>query len=63
LESDAPDLTPEPKRGSGNEPANLPLIAQQVADIHGVSVAEVARLTMANACQLFDLRGKSPRID
>ncbi|HEU0264790.1 MAG TPA: TatD family hydrolase [Geobacterales bacterium] len=62
LESDAPDLTPEPKRGSGNEPANLPLIAQQVADIHGASIGEVARQTTVNACQLFDLRGNSSKI-
>jgi TatD DNase family protein len=49
LETDAPDMTPEPYRGRGNEPAFLPVIAGKVAAIKGVSVDEVAAVTTANA--------------
>ena len=53
LETDAPDLTPEPHRGMANEPAFLVAIAGKVAEIKGVSRAEVARVTTANAERLF----------
>ena len=42
LETDAPDLTPEPYRGRANEPAFLVEIARKVAEIKGITVAEVA---------------------
>jgi TatD DNase family protein len=53
LETDAPDITPVPKRGSRNEPSLLPLIAGRIAQIKGVAVEEVARITSANAARLF----------
>ena len=59
LETDAPDMTPEPHRGRANEPAFLIEIARKVAEIKGVSVAEVARVTTENAERLFRL-GSSP---
>jgi len=55
LETDAPDLTPEPHRGGENEPAFLTLIAAAVARIRGVSCEEVAEATTANACRLFGI--------
>jgi TatD DNase family protein len=55
LETDAPDLTPEPYRGRANEPAFLAAIAGKVAEMKGVSPAEVARVTTANAERLFKL--------
>lgn len=53
LETDAPDLTPEPWRGNSNEPARLPLIAQRVAALKGVSTEIVARTTSATAERIF----------
>jgi TatD DNase family protein len=53
LETDAPDMTPEPFRGRGNEPAFLAEIARKVGQIKGIPVEEVARVTTANAEQLF----------
>lgn len=53
LETDAPDMTPEPHRGRGNEPAFLVEIARKVAEIKGVTVAEVERITTVNAERLF----------
>lgn len=55
LETDAPFLTPTPKRGSINEPAYVKYVAQHAADIRGVSLDEVARVTTANATALFSL--------
>ncbi len=55
LETDAPDMTPEPYRGRFNEPAFLPEIAGKVAVIKGVSVEEVAVATTANAMRVLRL--------
>ena len=53
LETDAPDMTPEPYRGRPNEPAFLVETARKVAEFKGVTVEEVARVTTANAERLF----------
>jgi TatD DNase family protein len=55
LETDAPYLTPEPHRGTRNEPKYIPLIAQKIADFQGVPVAAVADATTANAKALFGI--------
>jgi TatD DNase family protein len=49
LETDCPYLTPVPYRGGRNEPSYLPLVAQRLAQIKGVSVEQVAGATRANA--------------
>ena len=56
LETDAPYLAPEPHRGKRNEPAYVPLIAETLAQVKGVTVEEVALTTTANARRLFRLR-------
>lgn len=53
LETDAPYLAPVPYRGKRNESAYLPLIAQRVADLKQVSLADVARQTTTNAQNLL----------
>lgn len=53
LETDAPDMTPEPLRGTPNEPAFLALTARRLAELKGVTPEQVARITSANAAQLF----------
>jgi TatD DNase family protein len=55
LETDAPFLAPTPYRGKRNEPAYIPLIAQKVAEIKGVSLQEVSEATTANAFRMFGL--------
>jgi TatD DNase family protein len=55
LETDAPDLTPEPYRGLPNEPAFIVETARKVAELKGVSADEVARVTTENAERLFHL--------
>lgn len=53
LETDAPFLTPEPKRGKTNEPAFLKHTAAFVARLRGVTEEAIAALTTRNACKLF----------
>lgn len=55
LETDAPFLAPEPHRGKRNEPAFVVRIAEALAQIKGVTVQEVARVTTQNAGKLFRL--------
>lgn len=59
LETDAPFLAPMPHRGKRNEPANIPLIAQKVAEIKGISLQEVADATTANALKMFGMKSTS----
>ena len=58
LETDAPDLAPEPYRGAANLPVYLLATARRVAQIRGVSLDELARATSANAGRLFNLEGR-----
>ncbi len=55
LETDAPYLPPVPHRGKRNESSYIPLIAQQVAEIMNMDIAEVAAITTSNAKKLFQL--------
>jgi TatD DNase family protein len=53
LETDAPYLTPVPFRGKRNESSYLKYIVQKLAEIKGVTTAEVAAVTTANAQKIF----------
>lgn len=55
IETDCPYLTPHPRRGKRNEPAYLPLIAQKLAEIHGLSVEEAGIITAENTRRFFRL--------
>ncbi|MCB9557087.1 MAG: TatD family hydrolase [Deltaproteobacteria bacterium] len=55
IETDAPYLAPIPHRGCRNEPALVAHTARFVAELVGVSFAELCRLTRENAAQLFAL--------
>lgn len=54
IETDSPYLAPVPYRGKTNTPALVPHVAQQVAELHGVSVETVAEVTTRNFLRLFD---------
>ena len=56
LETDAPYLSPVPHRGQRNESSYIPLIAQKIADLRGITIAEVAEQTTANARALFGIQ-------
>lgn len=53
LETDAPYLTPVPYRGKRNESAYIRFVAEKLSEIKEAPLAEVARITSANALQLF----------
>lgn len=53
LETDAPFLTPTPKRGTVNEPAFVSYVARHHATIRGISPEEIAKATSTNASTLF----------
>ncbi|MGE0019047.1 MAG: TatD family hydrolase [Draconibacterium sp.] len=55
LESDAPYLTPEPKRGRRNESSYLVYTAQKIAEIYQLPIKEIAEITTANARGLFGI--------
>ena len=54
LETDSPYLTPSPYRGEYNSPKYIPIIANEIASIKGISNKEVAATTTANAKAIFD---------
>lgn len=53
LETDAPYLTPVPFRGKRNESSYLKYVVAKLAEVKGVDVEEVARVTTANAQKVF----------
>lgn len=55
LETDAPYLTPVPKRGKRNETSYLVYVAQKLAELYDVSVETIAEKTTANARNLFKI--------
>ena len=61
LETDAPWLTPAPHRGKRNEPSYIPVIAQKVADLKGVSLEVVAGVTTGNAEKMFWESGRADK--
>lgn len=59
IETDSPWLAPVPYRGKSNVPAYVSKVAEQLAELHQVSTAEVAQQTQKN---FFSLFSKAQRI-
>lgn len=55
VETDAPYLAPEPKRGRKNEPGYARYVVERLAKVRGEDIEEVAAITTANAEKLFRL--------
>jgi len=55
LETDAPYLAPVPFRGKRNESAYLVHIATKMAEIKGVSMEIVAKVTTENSKTIFGI--------
>ena len=56
-ETDSPYLSPHPFRGQVNEPARVTVTVALLAELHGLSVEDMAERTSANARRLFGLPG------
>jgi TatD DNase family protein len=55
VETDAPYLSPEPKRGQKtNEPALVMYTAAKVAEVRGMGLDELDRVTTENAARFFE---------
>ena len=57
IETDAPYLAPVPFRGKTCEPGMVRHTCQRLAEIHGLSPEEMARVTSENAARFFALSG------
>lgn len=55
LETDCPYLAPVPHRGEINEPKYIPIIAEKIAEIKGLGVEEVGKITTKNAERVFKI--------
>lgn len=53
IETDSPYLAPVPYRGKRNDPSKVPHVAQKIADLRGIALAEVEARTTANFFELF----------
>ena len=60
LETDCPYLSPVPHRGKRNEPAHVRLTAEKVAELKGLSLYDVGRITSFNTRRLFGI-GNAPQ--
>ena len=56
LETDCPYMTPVPHRGTPNEPKHIPLIAEKMAELKGLSRDEIERITTENALRFYRLK-------
>ena len=54
LETDTPYLAPEPYRGTINEPKNVAVIIQKIAQILEITTEELNRITTQNAERFFN---------
>jgi TatD DNase family protein len=55
LETDSPYLAPVPYRGKRNKSSYIIEIATKIADLKGISIDEVARITTENAKRIFKI--------
>jgi len=53
LETDSPYLSPVPYRGKPNESSYLIYVAQKVAELHQISIEDVAAITTENSKRIF----------
>ncbi len=55
IETDAPFLSPVPKRGKRNEPAHIIYIAEKLSEIYNENIENIAKITNNNANEIFKI--------
>lgn len=55
IETDSPYLTPEPFRGKRNNPANVAYTCAKIAELKGMSSAELAKITLENGKKFYGI--------
>ena len=53
LETDCPYMAPVPKRGTRNDPRNLPYVVEEIASLRQMDPAEVIRITTEHAKRVY----------
>lgn len=56
IETDSPYLAPVPYRGKRNEPAHVVKVAEMIAQIKGLPIEEVGRITTENGKRAFNIK-------
>jgi len=56
IETDSPYLSPVPMRGKRNDSSNLKYIVEKIAEIKGMSPAEIAAQSLENGKRLFNIK-------
>ena len=56
VETDSPYLTPEPYRGKRNEPMFVKYVAEEIAELKGVSIEELSSATRENTKKFFGIK-------
>ena len=55
LETDCPYMAPEPFRGKRNDPGKLYRMAEKLAQLRGLPLEEVCRITVENGKRLYGI--------
>lgn len=55
IETDSPYLSPEPNRGKRNDSRNVRYMAEKIAKVKQLPIEQVAKITYANALNLFEI--------
>jgi TatD DNase family protein len=55
IETDAPYLSPQPRRGKRNEPGYVRFTAETLAELQNLPLETVAEQTWSNTCRLFQI--------
>ncbi len=56
LETDSPYLSPHPLRGKRNEPTNVRIVSEKIAELKSILLEDVVRTTTGEANKLFNWR-------
>ena len=55
IETDSPYLAPEPVRGTRNTPSNVKFVAQKIADVKGLTLEKVEKITFENTKRILKM--------
>lgn len=56
IETDSPYLAPEPARGTRNTPINVKYIAKKIADVKGLNIEDVEKITIENTKKILKIK-------
>lgn len=56
IETDSPYLAPEPARGTRNTPINVKYIAKKIADVKGLNIEDVEKITIENTKKILRIK-------